>query len=125
MSTSINLPQLFSGTWKLQPGVQILNQTGAGPFAIRNQFTGGEWVRQGKRLAFSAGMAPTFFGFLPGFGYQMGVLFSSAIPRIEADFAHKTSYAIAMSVTAGIVFLMAIVATALGPERRAAKFGDV
>ena len=67
-STSINLPQLFSGTWKLQPGVQILNQTGAGPFAIRNQFTGGEWVRQGKRLAFSAGMAPTFFGFLPGFG---------------------------------------------------------
>jgi len=67
-STSINLPQLFSGTWQLQPGVQILNQTGAGPFAIRNQFTGGEWVHQGKRLAFSAGMAPTFFGFLPGFG---------------------------------------------------------
>ena len=67
-STSINLPQLFSGSWKLQPGVQILNQTGAGPFAIRNQFTGGEWVHQGKRLAFSAGVAPTFFGFLPGFG---------------------------------------------------------
>ena len=63
-------------------------------------------------------------GFLPGFGYQMGVLFSSAIPRIEADIAHRTSYATAMSGTAALVFLLAALATALGPERRAAKFGE-
>jgi MFS transporter, SHS family, lactate transporter len=63
-------------------------------------------------------------GFLPGFGYQMGVLFSSAIPGIEAAFAHRTSYATAMSTTALVVFLFAAMATAVGPERRAAKFGE-
>jgi Tat protein translocase TatC len=66
--TGINLPQLFSGTWKLQPGVAIVNQTGAGPFMLRNQFSGGEFVRQGKRLQFSVGLRPSFFGFFPGIG---------------------------------------------------------
>jgi SHS family lactate transporter-like MFS transporter len=63
-------------------------------------------------------------GFLPGFGYQMGVLFSSAVPRIEAEIAHRTGYSAAMSGTAVAVFLLAAVATVLGPERRAAKFGE-
>ena len=67
-STGINLPPLLSGTWKLQPGVAILNTTSAGPFMLRNQFTHGDFVRQGKRLAFSLGATPTFFGFFPGFG---------------------------------------------------------
>lgn len=66
--TGINLPTLFTGTWKLQPGIQILNSTSAGPFMLRNQFSGGEFVRQGKRLAFRAGISPTFFGFFPGLG---------------------------------------------------------
>jgi hypothetical protein len=34
--TGINLPQLFSGSWKLQPGVAIVNTTSAGPFMLRN-----------------------------------------------------------------------------------------
>jgi MFS transporter, SHS family, lactate transporter len=63
-------------------------------------------------------------GFLPGFGYQMGVLFSSAIPRVEADIAHRYSYSIAMAGTALTVFTLAAIATALGPERRAAVFGE-
>jgi Tat protein translocase TatC len=67
-STGINLPQLFSGTWRLQPGVQIVNKTSAGPFLLRNPFTGGRFLQQGKRLQFSLGMAPTFFGFFPGIG---------------------------------------------------------
>lgn len=66
--TGINLPALFTGTWKLQPGIAIVNQTSAGPFLLRNQFTGGRWVAQGKRLQFSASLTPTFFGFFPGFG---------------------------------------------------------
>ena len=66
--TNINLPSLFSGSWKLQPGISILNATSAGPFMLRNQFSGGEFVRQGKRLAFNASMSPTFFGFFPGVG---------------------------------------------------------
>jgi len=66
--TGINLPSLFTGTWKLQPGIAIVNQTSAGPFMIKNQFTNGQFVRQGKRLQFSAGLSPTFFGFFPGIG---------------------------------------------------------
>ncbi|HYX81561.1 MAG TPA: twin-arginine translocase subunit TatC, partial [Gemmatimonadales bacterium] len=66
--TGINLPSFFPGTWKLQPGVSIVNATGAGPFMIRNQFTGGQYVHQGKRLQFSASISPTFFGFFPGIG---------------------------------------------------------
>jgi SHS family lactate transporter-like MFS transporter len=62
-------------------------------------------------------------GFLPGFGYQCGVLLASSVTYIEAVFASHTSYAVAMAVTAATVFLMAAIATALGPERRAAKFG--
>jgi hypothetical protein len=66
--TGINLPSLFSGSWKLQPTVSIVNTTGAGPFMLRNQFSGGEFVQQGKRLQFSAAARPTFFGFFGGVG---------------------------------------------------------
>ncbi len=66
--TGINLPQVLSGSWKVQPGLSIVNTTSAGPFMLRNQFTNGQFVEQGKRLQFSAGMRPTLFGFFPGFG---------------------------------------------------------
>ena len=66
--TSFGLPSLFTNTWKLQPQISVLNSTLQGPYAIRNQFTGGQWVHQGKRLGFGASLAPTFFGFFPGFG---------------------------------------------------------
>lgn len=67
-STGINLPQVFSGTWRLQPGIGIVNKTSAGPFMLRNQFTGGRFLQQGKRLQFTLGLAPSFFGFFPGVG---------------------------------------------------------
>jgi SHS family lactate transporter-like MFS transporter len=62
-------------------------------------------------------------GFLPGFGYQCGVLLASAVPYIEAVFAGLTTYAIAMAATAATVFLIAAAAAALGPERRGTEFG--
>jgi len=65
--TSINLPGVLMGTWKLQPGIGIINTTG-GPFMLKNQFSGGRFVQQGKRLAFTASMSPAFFGFFPGVG---------------------------------------------------------
>jgi len=95
--TGINLPSLLSGTWKLQPGIAIINQTSQGPFRIRNQFTDGEWVQQGKRLQFSAGMSPTFFGFFPGFGpiarirHSISPIISYAYApgsAVSAEFAH-------------------------------------
>ncbi len=62
-------------------------------------------------------------GFLPGFGYQMGVLLASPVNYVEAAVARHTSYATAMSIMAAAFFLMAIVAAALGKERRGVKFG--
>jgi sec-independent protein translocase protein TatC len=69
--TGINLPILFRTSWKLQPTLGITNTT-AGPFAIRNRNTSGDWVVQGKRPQFSLSATPTFFAFFGGglFGVQ-------------------------------------------------------
>jgi SHS family lactate transporter-like MFS transporter len=63
-------------------------------------------------------------GFLPGFGYQVGVLASSSVSYLEAVLARHSGYATAMALTAGVVFLLAALATAVGPERHAARFGE-
>jgi SHS family lactate transporter-like MFS transporter len=62
-------------------------------------------------------------GFLPGFGNACGVVLASSVVYIEAALAKDISYAVAMAWTAGIVLLAAMVATALGGEKKAAKFG--
>jgi MFS transporter, SHS family, lactate transporter len=62
-------------------------------------------------------------GFLPGFGYQIGVLLSSSVGYLEAVFAGHTTYGIAMAATAATVIVMAIAATAMGTERRGVTFG--
>ena len=62
-------------------------------------------------------------GFLPGFGYQIGVLLSSPVVYIEPVIARHTGYGVTMAGTAAVVFLMAALAAWLGKERRAVKFG--
>ena len=84
--TSINLPPLFTGSWKIQPGVAIVNKTSAGPFMVRNPFTGGEFLQQGKRLAFTLSSSPTFFGFFPGFG-PLSRIRHSISPLISYQYA--------------------------------------
>jgi len=98
-NTSINLPSFFSGTWKLQPSVGILNTTSGGPFMIRNQFTGGRYLRQGKRPAFSMSLSPTFFGFFPGFG---------PLSRIRHSISPQISYQYAPGVKVDSIFAHAI-----------------
>jgi hypothetical protein len=65
--TGINLPVLFQGSWNLQPALSIVNTTG-GPYLLRNRYTQGAFVSQGKRMEYSAGVAPTFFGLFGGIG---------------------------------------------------------
>ncbi|MFN2570600.1 MAG: LPS-assembly protein LptD, partial [Gemmatimonadales bacterium] len=89
-STSINLPPLFSGTWKIQPGVSIANQTGGFPFMVRNELSGGRYVHQGKRLSFSLGASPTFFGFFAGFG-PFSRIRHSISPIISYQYAPGTT----------------------------------
>ena len=63
-------------------------------------------------------------GFLPGFGYQCGVLVAGSVAYLEAGFAKHTSYSNAMAATAFTVFVLAAVAAAFSKERRAARFGE-
>lgn len=62
-------------------------------------------------------------GFLPGFAYQCGVLLAGSVAYIEAVFAERMSYAMAMSVTAVTVFVGAVLVIALGREKRGINFG--
>src|SRR6202158_6340565 len=64
-------------------------------------------------------------GFLPGFAYQCGVLLAGSVAYIEAVFAERMSYAMAMSVTAVIVFVGAVLIISLGREKRGIKFGEL
>src|SRR2546430_661589 len=107
--TGINLPSFFTGTWKLQPGLAIVNTTTAGPFAIRNQFTGGQWLHQGKRLAFTAGVSPTFFGFFPRVG---------PLQRIRHSISPIVSYFFAPGATVGAAFAHAVDPTGTNPSVR-------
>ena len=62
-------------------------------------------------------------GFLPGFAYQCGVLLAGSVAYIEALFAERMSYAMAMSITAVTVFAGAVLVIALGREKRGIHFG--
>jgi len=97
--TGINLPSFFTGSWKLQPGIAIINQTSAGPFMIRNEQTGGRFLRQGKRLQFNASVTPTFFGFFPGVG---------PIARIRHAISPLVSYAYAPGSSVDPAFARAL-----------------
>jgi hypothetical protein len=87
--TGINLPVFLQGTWNLQPSVAIVNTT-SGPYLLRNRYTGGAFVSQGKRLEYSAGINPTVFGLFGGIG---------PIARIRHSIAPSLRYAYAPAAT--------------------------
>jgi len=64
-------------------------------------------------------------GFLPGFAYQCGNLIAASIAWIQATLAQTYPYPRVMAFSAGTIFILAIVATAMGRERRGITFGAV
>jgi Tat protein translocase TatC len=66
-TTSIGLPVLLRGSWRLQPSIGVAN-VAPGPLWLRNQRSGGQYVAQTKRLEFAVTSSPALFGFYPGFG---------------------------------------------------------
>lgn len=66
-STGINLPALLQRKFNIVPTISIVNAT-SGPFMVRTQFSNGQFVTQSKKLQYSLGIAPTLYGFFPGFG---------------------------------------------------------
>ncbi len=71
-SAGVGLPVAFQGSWNLSPSVTMVNTAG-GPFAVRNTYTNGQFVTQGKRFQFALGASPTLFALLPGIGPVMRI----------------------------------------------------
>jgi hypothetical protein len=67
-TTGFSLPPLAQGTWNLVPSVSIQNVDPGGGFLVRTELSGGDFVRQSKRLVYGVSASPTFFGLFPGIG---------------------------------------------------------
>jgi SHS family lactate transporter-like MFS transporter len=103
--------------WAFAPSVALL---WAGAFLMQFMVQGA-W---GVVPAHLAELSPdSVRGFLPGFGYQCGAAIASCASYVEAAIAGHTGYATAMAAFAASVFLFAALATALGREKKAARFG--
>jgi hypothetical protein len=97
--TGISLPALFRSTLNLTPTVGIVNVDRSAPFLVRTQLSGGEYVRQGKRLEYGASISPTLFAFFPGFG---------PFSRIRHAFSPRISYSYAPKGEVSDEFLQAL-----------------
>ena len=62
-------------------------------------------------------------GFLPGFAYQCGNFIAASIAIVQSALAKQYPYSCVMATSAATIFLLAIVATALGRERHGVVFG--
>lgn len=107
-STGINLPVILQGTWNLSPHLDIVN-TGGGAYMVRNQYTGGRFVNQGKRLGFGASVTPTFFGLFGGFG---------PIARIRHSISPGISWNYAPAATLPLEYAQSLGPNAASVNRR-------
>ncbi|MDE3126956.1 MAG: LPS-assembly protein LptD [Gemmatimonadota bacterium] len=64
---SFSLPQLGHNVLNLSPSLGFQN-VDPGPFWVRSQYTGGQFVHQSKRPTFGLGISPTIYGLFPGIG---------------------------------------------------------
>ncbi len=104
--------------WGLAPSLSLL-VTGAFVMQFMVQ---GAW---GIIPAHLMELAPdSVRGFLPGFAYQCGVALAGTVAVIEALFAERTSYTVAMTLTAVTVFSLAALVTWLGKEKKGIVFGE-
>jgi len=105
--------------WAFSPSTALLV---AGAFLMQF-FVQGAW---GVIPAHLTELSPNEIrGFLPGFGYQCGVLIAGSIAYLEAALAEHMSYALAMALSAGTVFAGAAIVAALGKERKGFSFGPI
>src|SRR5262245_61903389 len=61
-------------------------------------------------------------GFFPGFAYQLGVMFAASIPYVEAYLGERFTYTQAMGGLVALVFIVAFIVTASGPEAKGVSF---
>jgi SHS family lactate transporter-like MFS transporter len=117
MIIALALAMAIAPLWAWAPSIALLI---AGAFLMQFMVQGA-W---GVIPAHLSELSPdSVRGFLPGFGYQCGVLISGSIVYIQAAFAERMSYATTMALTAAVVFAGALAIAALGPEKRGERFG--
>jgi SHS family lactate transporter-like MFS transporter len=103
--------------WALPSGIAKL---AAGAFVLQFMVQGA-W---GVIPAHISELAPdSIRGSMPGFAYQCGNLMASYIVQLEAGFAERWNYAMVMAISAATIFLLAILVTASGREKRGQEFG--
>ena len=61
-------------------------------------------------------------GFFPGFAYQLGVLFAASIPYVESALGERYTYTQSMGGLVTLVFIVAFIVTATGPEAKGVSF---
>jgi SHS family lactate transporter-like MFS transporter len=104
--------------WALPSGVARL---AAGAFVLQFMVQGA-W---GVIPAHISELSPdSIRGSMPGFAYQCGNLMASYIVQLETALAQHWNYAAVMAMSAGTIFILAIVVTAAGREKRAIVFGE-
>ena len=63
-------------------------------------------------------------GFLPGFCYQLGVVFAASAPLIQASLTRHYSYGYVMGTFGAIAMVITIIVIAAGPEEHGMSFGN-
>ncbi|HTY05669.1 MAG TPA: MFS transporter [Gemmatimonadales bacterium] len=63
-------------------------------------------------------------GAMPGFAYQCGALIAGIMPPLQTKVAGTLGYPATMALTAASAFILCVVVTALGRERRGVVYGS-
>ena len=112
MALAFGLAVLVVPLWAFAPNLALT----IGAAWVMQFLVQGAW---GVIPAHLAELAPNSVrGSLPGFAYQMGALFASAIVYIQALAAERMPYSNAMAITAGSALVLACIGSCLGQERK-------
>jgi hypothetical protein len=98
-TTSFNLPRFLQGTWNLSPSVTVANVDPASGLFVRTERSGGQWVRQSKRLSYAVSAAPTLYAMLPGIG---------PVARLRHSISPAISYSYSPAASVGDDYLAAL-----------------
>jgi len=117
MVTSVLLGLLLIPVWVFAPPVVALMAAGA--FLMQFMVQGAWGVIPAHINELSPG---ALRGFFPGFAYQIGVLIAASAPYLEAKMSSHLGYGTAMGTFAAIVFAIAVIVIAAGPEAHRIAF---
>ena len=104
-TTSFNLPRFFQGSWNLSPTVAVANVDPSFGFLVRTERSGGEYIRQSKRLQYGLSAAPTLYAFIPGF---------NVVDRLRHSITPSLSYSYSPEADVSDEFLATVGRTRVG-----------